>query len=581
MMMKAVPWRNGGTGRRTRLKIWRSSLFVWVRPPLPPPLTVSKISPAHRRPFPPKLFPRLVTDIERRIRSFGYLEQVLTGSAVLILILTIQTACGAWQADFNKHPDESGQFVTGLLFFDYFKALPSGNPVDWGLRYYLHYPRVGLSRWPPGFAIMESLWWMLFSPSRVSTLLLEGACTWTASMIVFRLARRTAGLGLALAATALMVCSPVVSASYSSCMADAPCLLAGAALLDATVRLLAQPSFRLVLWTGFWLLFAASIKGTGLLLLPAPIFCIAMVGESRLLRSRWIVGTGCALVAVVAYISMALPATMIRFVRDVAGIGFDSPWSIQQLVSFGGYGVCVLAVLGFIATLFADRGRASHEALAASAFLLSVSSGSFFVRAMKEHRHWMILFPALVLLCLVPLCHPRIPPRVRAALGLAAICLFPFRIPVLHHYGFASFVAQVHTPGRILVAGNGDIEGPWIAAVAAAEHRPSSFVIRGTKAFASMDWNGDYYQLLVDTPTGIENRLDQFRVDTVVVGMIPGLPLPQHLQLLNSLMATSPVWRSCAKSGIFEAWCRVRAPQLKAKPLRIDLRASIGRIVTE
>jgi hypothetical protein len=36
------PWRNGGTGRRTRLKIWRSSLNVWVRPPLPPPIPSSR-----------------------------------------------------------------------------------------------------------------------------------------------------------------------------------------------------------------------------------------------------------------------------------------------------------------------------------------------------------------------------------------------------------------------------------------------------------------------------------------------------------------------------------------------------------
>ena len=30
-------WRSGGTGRRTRLKIWRTFGFVWVRPPPSPP----------------------------------------------------------------------------------------------------------------------------------------------------------------------------------------------------------------------------------------------------------------------------------------------------------------------------------------------------------------------------------------------------------------------------------------------------------------------------------------------------------------------------------------------------------------
>ncbi len=514
--------------------------------------------------------------IARSLRA----QQVVAGVTVLVLILAIQTAGGAWTADFNKHPDESGQFVTGLMFFDYFKALPAGNPLDWGIRYYLHYPRVGLSRWPPGFAMMEALWWMIFSPSRVSTLLLEAACTWAAAMVVFRLARRVAGFALALPATALLVCSPVVSASYSSCMADAPCLLAAAVLLDVTVRVMNRPSHSLLLWTAFWLVFATSIKGTGLLLLPAPLTCIAMTGERWLLRSRWLVGIAIGLVAAIAVAFLAWPDTITRIVRDVAGIGFDVPWSILQLVTFGGYGVCAVAALGFVATVV-DKAGASREAIVASAFLLSVAVGSFFIRAMREHRHWMILFPALVLLSLVALRHPKIPSVLRVAAGVVAVGLFPFQIPALHHYGFTSFVRQVHTPGRMLVAGNGDVEGPWIAAVAIAERRPASVVIRGTKAFASMDWNGDYYQLLVDTLEGIESRLDQLRVETVVVGILPGTPIPRHVSLLTSLMAASPVWRPCAKSGIFDAWCRVVAPQLKAKPLRIDLRGSIGRIVSE
>src|SRR5215471_21851833 len=35
---KPDSWRSGGTGRRTRLKIWRTSLCVWVRPPPSPPV---------------------------------------------------------------------------------------------------------------------------------------------------------------------------------------------------------------------------------------------------------------------------------------------------------------------------------------------------------------------------------------------------------------------------------------------------------------------------------------------------------------------------------------------------------------
>lgn len=42
------PSRDGGTGRRTRLKIWRGSLLVWVRPPLPAPLLKIQNFPSFR-----------------------------------------------------------------------------------------------------------------------------------------------------------------------------------------------------------------------------------------------------------------------------------------------------------------------------------------------------------------------------------------------------------------------------------------------------------------------------------------------------------------------------------------------------
>src|SRR2546430_1910770 len=81
------------------------------------------------------------------------------------LILGLEIAGGAYQGEFNGYPDEAAHLVSGLMLHDYLTALPRENPLVWGVRYYLHYPKVAIGHWPPGFHIMEALWWLIFSPA--------------------------------------------------------------------------------------------------------------------------------------------------------------------------------------------------------------------------------------------------------------------------------------------------------------------------------------------------------------------------------------------------------------------------------
>lgn len=80
-------------------------------------------------------------------------------------------ASGAFQAEFVGNPDEAAHYVTGLMVRDYVAAgLPRG-PLRFAENYYLHYPKVALGRWPPGFYLLQTAWTMVFSPSRLSILL--------------------------------------------------------------------------------------------------------------------------------------------------------------------------------------------------------------------------------------------------------------------------------------------------------------------------------------------------------------------------------------------------------------------------
>jgi hypothetical protein len=124
-------------------------------------------------------------------------------------------------------------------------------------------------------------------------------------------------------------------------------------------------------------------------------------------------------------------------------------------------------------------------------------------------------------------------------------------------------------------------EGPLIVAIALRDRRVSSLVVRATKILASEDWNGEDYRLLLADPRQVELRLDELRIDTVLLHAFPGTSVAPHHLLLRRTLAASGSWKESVRDGIFEAWRRVRAPTVPAKPLEIDLRNRIGRIVRE
>ena len=90
-----------------------------------------------------------------------------------LVLLTLQILGGAYTAEFMGHADEAAQFVSGLMVYDYLATLPRENPIDWAGQYYLHYPKVAIGHWPPGYPAMEGLWWLMLGPSRVTAMLLQ------------------------------------------------------------------------------------------------------------------------------------------------------------------------------------------------------------------------------------------------------------------------------------------------------------------------------------------------------------------------------------------------------------------------
>ena len=495
----------------------------------------------------------------------------------IALIFTLQLASGAYRADFDGDPDEAAHFVSGLMVYDFISTWPSRDVMGWAINYYIHYPKVAIGHWPPGFPLMEALWWLAFGPSRWSVILLEGVLTAAAAGIFYRLARGLAAAPIAFAATILLICAPDTRSGFTMGMADIPCLFWSVLLLDATVRILRRPSTASFLWAFCWLTCAILTKGTGACLVPVPVIALTLAGKWRDLPLRplaWAAGI-CAALGSGWYLmqSLYLHHTVIGW----GGMTLSMPWPAYLVLLLAGYGFLTLAVVGMLPSLVRRR----PEALAAASLLISSAAVSFVLRAMNSSRHWIIVLPALLLLaieCLVWMERVR---WVAVAAALAAVALFPFGLERLPVGGFQRFAAQVHHPARMLVTSNWIGEGSWIAAVALSEKRPSSVVMRASKTLVTEGWNGDYYTLLTPSTSEVQTTLDELGVETVVVDAVPGRPISPHQALLNSLMESGVAWRQCAKDGSLTAWCRTRPPAVPRRPLRIDLRDRIGRIIQE
>jgi hypothetical protein len=138
----------------------------------------------------------------------------------------------------------------------------------------------------------------------------------------------------------------------------------------------------------------------------------------------------------------------------------------------------------------------------------------------------------------------------------------------------------------MLISASANGEGGWITEVALAEKRPSSVVVRATQALAASDWAGGSYRLETHTVSEVENRLDELGIEIVILQDSPAaraFPAKEfpHQALVQQTVQVSPTWRLCASEAALSAYCRVLPPQVPRKPLEIDLRGRLGRVIVE
>lgn len=497
------------------------------------------------------------------------------------IVIGLQVYGGAYRAEFTGHPDEAAHFVSSLLVHDFLTQWPPPDPMPWAAQYYIHYPKVAIGQWPPGYYIVQALWWFVFPVSRASALWLNIAMAASVMAMYYLLARRIRPGWPVLFTGVLFLLTPVVQQANAMVMADLPSLAAGMVVLYVLTRLLEEPGAKLLWALAAALTAAMAVKGTGAALLAAPFAALAAGGAGKRLR----LGRTAVILAAagipVAGLYLLLYRGSWRAIQGWGGMTAHLPWRIDQLPDLAGALCLALAVAGAATGL----QRRQPAAVAAAAVLLSFAVSSFFLRAIREPRHWIAVIPALLLLSLAAFAWLEVRwPRTAPLALLAVLLSFPFSIYRQEPEGFRALTAYLRLPARMLVSSSiGWGEGPWIAVVALTEARPQSTIIRATKLLAETDWNITRYTPLVHNREDIERTLDETAADIVVLHNAPvsGSEWLPHHRLLQASLKESPSWRPCATAGSLEAFCRAQPPRFARKPLRIPLRSRLGYDIEE
>ncbi len=504
----------------------------------------------------------------------------LAAAVFASLIAAMLILGGAFDAEYSGAADEAAHAVTSLLIRDYIGLWPPPSPMPWAVQYYVHYPKVALGHWPPGYFTAQALWWVVFPIGRASAMWFNAATALAAALLFFRLARRLTSRWIALAAGVALLLTPVVQRSVGQTMSELVCLLFGLLALTALAAFLECPDTRRAAAAGFAVAASMAVKGTGLALAPG-LLIAALAGQ---VWRRWsipffriaAVALAAAVPVVVWYLATGTQGRV--SLQRWGGMTTAIPWRIDLLAYMTGPGFALLAVVGAVVAF----ARRQPVALAAASSLAGIVVTSYFVRAMREDRHFVFAVAMILLLAIVACSW--LAERSRWLAGLAAaaaLALFPYQFYRQHPLGFADVAARVRLPERMLVsAASGWTEGCWIAVVAMREQRPASTILRATKLLAESSWNrGMRYQLNANTAEGVERILDENAVNLVVLHAGAD-PLPHH-PLLEQTVRASASWRACAQSGEVSAYCRALPPKFPPKPARIDLRSHIGEVVEE
>jgi hypothetical protein len=465
----------------------------------------------------------------------------------LLLTLAWQWRGNAYASEWSGDPDEPAHYVTGLMVHDYIANRMPAAPMVYANRYYDFYPKVALGHWPPMFYVIQAAWMLLFTPSRISLLLLMatlGAVWLTASYAV------VASLfppWMAWLSVAFLSATFDFQSSSRMVMAEIPTALFTLLALVFLARYLdssgSRQAWREVAWFSVASLFAVLTKGTGIALAPMLLLGVLIGRRWRAVRSWsfWLAPVSVAVVAAVWY--LAAPAALHQKVATLGGFGrlrwFRIGETLDHWMFSLGWAGSALALGGWLRNAWGIASGSEKRGLwVVTVIFLPVTVVCRMEFGPWETRHLLTTLP-LLMLCEwdgVTWILSSVPPfrKIGWAVAAAALAVTAIRsvstMPPKVHLGLDRVArdlvsAPEYARDRFLILSDPQGEGAFIAEVAAHEKRPGHIVERGSKILAEENLMGNRFRLFYTTPEELMRFFEKTPHRIVIVdGVEEGAP---------------------------------------------------------
>lgn len=513
---------------------------------------------------------------------------------------------GAFHGEFGGHPDEAGHYVTGLMVHDYLVSGHYLRPLEFAENFYIHYPKVALGHWPPLFYVVEALWMVLFSPSRISLVFLTSTIAGCLGWAVYSFLDSDFGKPVSTVAGVTLCCLPLVQTFTGMVMTDILVSLLCFASAVYFGRFLETEASIDVLIFGLLAATAIMTKGSGIVLAFVPVFAILLTRKWRLWLRPALWGSA-ALVAILCGPWYWLTRKMVSgaFARPSLSLSYTSSaigfYALHLFSALGGL-MSLFAVIGLIATVSGFLGNRPPAGRWAA--IMGLFFGTFVLCAIiptdLESRYLLSAVPAGVVIAVAGVAYLETRfslARFKPVLIVCAVCLVgaitrDVRAAYTPSFGFgriAESILALYPASKypvILVCSDANGEGMFISEFAMLDKRPGRVVLRGSKVLASSNWNGGDYRPYFQTVRETLHYLKSIPVDVVVLD--DSVQPQEHQRLLQTaLSSTNSGWEIsaeypvCRKGVEYPAKVAVYSYQYQKNTgsgiIRIDATRTLGR----
>jgi len=542
------------------------------------------------------------------MKSSGLGSLVWVTALYLAIAVAMHFARGAMDSDFGDNNDEPAHLVTGLMMQDYLLHHDPLHPVRFAEDFYLHYPKVVIGQYPPGFYLVMAAWTIPFGTSHWSIIMLMSTLSALVAMVIFAASRRDLGSGLAWVLGLLFLLLPLVQRFSGMVCLDLPLALFCTLAVLEFGRFIDTGATRHSVLFGLLAAFAILVRGSALALAPVPLLALVLARRLDLLKKPglWvaagIVVVLCApwYVATVGYAQRA----WVGGTTPSWEYALDSiPFFLRTLLSLGGLAMTATVVLGLVVQL--RGGARSGKWYALGAFLPSLFVMHCVIPANVEDRYMIPAAPAWLMFFGVGVrwLSQRVPwpaarrLRVVSVVLLALFAVEAFEFPRKDVSGYGEVARAIVTEPTLddsvlLIASDGLGEGVFVSAIALNEERPGHTVLRASNVLCDDDFYGDHYHSYYTTTDELMARLREIPVGLVVLDYsIPEKEWKKHHILLEQLMEERPdLWKPMgsydvvrhgrARSGALELYRQVGHEALPRQQLTIDDVLKHGSAVT-